>query len=404
MAKKVVSMQSKLVAALAKTVIAQDEGRRVNVRALSRELGIAPKTFYKWAKRYREEGLAGLGERSRRPQRCPGRLSPVIEEVIVWWRKHLADDGLDAGASSIHWHLCRAGTVRPPSEATIWRVLVRRGFVTAQPNKRPKAAIRRFEAPGPNEWWQIDATKWQLWQGPVVEIINILDDYSRVCVESRAMDTATTEGAWDAFACGIHRYGCPLGCLSDNGLIFSGKLKGYEVFFEAQLRRLGIHPFTSRPYHPQTCGKIERFQQTLKKWLKARRRRLRTIKDLQAALDEFRVYYNEQRPHRGIGRITPRQRFTATAPAPAPTHAIPSPERWAYATVANGQIGVAANTSILIGNRYNRKQARVLIAGQHALVFIDDQLVRELDMKPGSNPTGVGRGNWPRKPRQPPHR
>jgi transposase InsO family protein len=393
-------MQARLVAAVANTVTAWDDGKKVNVRALSAELGITPKTFYKWAGRFQEEGLDGLAERSRRPERSPTRVAVTVENAIVEWRKRLGGDGLDAGAASIHWHMDRDGRVTPPSEATIWRVLVRRGFVVPEPRKRPKAACRRFEAPAPNEWWQIDATEWVLAdrRHTVAKIFNIIDDHSRLCVDSLAVMSATTELAWAAFCRGTERYGLPGGCLSDNGSCFSGKLRGYEAFFEAQLRGAGVRPITSRPYHPQTCGKVERFQQTLKKWLRVRQTKIKSLAALQDHLDEFRGYYNEQRPHRAIGRRTPWERFNAQ-PLPKPARpALPPPQRWTEATVSSGQIGVKTNTFIGLGKRYNGKRAKVLLIDNHAIIFIDDRIVRELDMQPGFNPTGQGSSRKPPKP------
>ena len=123
-----------------------------------------------------------------------------------------------------------------------------------------------------------------------------------MAIRSRAVAEATTEEAWTTFSQGAQRWGLPTGSLSDNGLCFSGKLRQVEVFFEAQLRDAGVRPITSRPWHPQTAGKVERFQQTLKKWLRKRRRLHTSIEELQADLDEFTRIYNTQRPHQGIGR------------------------------------------------------------------------------------------------------
>jgi transposase-like protein len=229
----------------------------VNVSALCREHGISTKTFYKWRARYAADGLAGLEPRSRRPHRSPRRVSAEVEEAIVALRKELSDAGLDAGAATLRWHLARRRVAYPPaSEATIWRVLVRRGFVVPQPEKRPKSSLCRFEAAFPNECWQIDATEWALADLTVVQIFNVLDDHSRLAVASRAVPSATTEAAWAAFSRGCHHWGVPWRCLSDNGLCFSGKLRGYQVFFETQLRAAGVRPVTSRPFHPQTCGKV----------------------------------------------------------------------------------------------------------------------------------------------------
>jgi len=373
-------MHTRIIAAVARTVETVERGERVNVTALAAELGISTKTFYKWAARYREEGLAGLEERSRQPRRSPARISPMVQDAIVEWRKRLQADGLDCGPATIHWHLGRDATVRPPSEATIWRVLVRQGLVVPEPRKRPKASFCRFEASTPNEWWQIDACDWVLADGTVVEIINLIDDHSRLCVNSRAVKTTTSPLAWAAFGQAVDRYGWPAGCLSDNGLAFSGRVRNVEVYFETQLRAAGVRPITSRPRHPQTCGKVERFQQTLKKWLRARRRQARTLAQLQAQLDEFRDHYNRHRPHRGIGRVTPWERWSATPRATAAPDTIPSRPRHGTVTVGpNGTVTVQ-RWHISVGRKHAKQPAHVLVDGDHVAVFINNRLVRELDL------------------------
>src|SRR4051794_15601783 len=298
----------------------------VNVSALCRERGISRKTLYKWRRRYVLEGLSGLEPRSRRPKQSPGTTSQAVEDRIVELRKALDGEGLDAGPETIQWHLGREGLRAVPSAATIWRVLVRRGFVVPQPHKRPKSATGRFEAEFPNECWQIDSTDWTIAIGRVV-IFNIIDDHSRLVVASVAAPAATTEAAWEIFSAAACRWGLPVRCLSDNALAFSGRLRGFEVAFEANLRAAGIKPVTSKPYHPQTCGKVERFQQTLKRWLRKRRRLAATIAELQADLDAFVDYYNHHRPHRGIGRVTPYERWSATTCAAPDGTPIPAPLR-----------------------------------------------------------------------------
>lgn len=381
MARKVTPVDAKVVAVAAASA-GLERGEPVNVTALAARLGVSRKTVYKWAARYRVEGLAGLEERSRRPRRSPQRMSPVVEDAVVEWRKRLSEDGLDAGPSTIRWHMARSGSVRPPSEATIWRILVRRGFVVPQPRKRPRSSLRRFEASAPNERWQIDATEWVLPGGAKVEIINVIDDHSRVCVASRAVATATSTNAWDAFAHAAQRWGLPGGCLSDNGLAFSGRVRGFEVFFETQLRAGGVRPITARPFHPQTCGKVERFQQTLKKWLRARRRPARTLAQLQPQLDEFVDYYNYQRPHRGINRVTPYQRFTASPKAGPSNQPVPASHR-INATIAANGVAPAGHWLIQVGSRYRGQAAHIAINDGHASVFIDNRLIRDLDLDPG---------------------
>ncbi|HET9077618.1 MAG TPA: leucine zipper domain-containing protein [Acidimicrobiales bacterium] len=364
-------------------------GEDLNVAGLCRQLGISRQSFYKWRARYLVEGLEGLQERSRRPKRSPRRTAVWFEEVVVEYRKKLIDQGLDAGASTIHWHLCRDGTFKPPSEATIWRILVRRGFVTATPSKRPKGSLRRFEADRPNERWQVDHTEWILADGTGVQILNIIDDHSRLCVASVAAATVTSGMLWDSFETAGRRWGWPSSCLSDNGLVFSGKLRGFEVEFEKRLRTTGIVAITSRPFHPQTCGKVERFQQTLKKWLAARRRHLVTIGLLNHSLDDFADYYNHQRPHRGIGRATPYSRWAAQPPATAnPQPLPPRPRPIDAATVRSERKVIAGNVHygnhiIRIGAQHEGRTAHLVIrSGDHLALYIDEQLVRTLIIDP----------------------
>lgn len=384
---------------------ALDEHAResVNVAALCRDEGVSRAVFYKYVARVRVEGLDGLEERSRRPRRSPQRVSVEVEELVVRLRKELGDAGLDHGATSIQWHLGRQGDLeRVPSVATIHRILVRRGLVVAEPRKRPKATFRRFEAPAPNEMWQIDHTDWVIATG-VVKIFNIVDDHSRVAIRSRVVAEATTEEAWATFCQGAEVWGLPSGTLSDNGLCFSGKLRHFEVFFEAQLRDAGVRPITSRPFHPQTAGKVERFQQTLKKWLRKRRRLHASIDELQADLDEFCRIYNTERPHQGIGRQVPSERWKATPAAGPADTALAHPD-WSSKTltVTVGSTGCirADNLVIHVGVEHHGQQALVAIDTARANVFIDGQLIRhlELDRSRLYQPSGRPRGG-PRKPR-----
>jgi transposase-like protein len=170
-AKTVVSMEAKLLAVFS-------SGVPLRVTALCRELEISRQTLYKYRRRYEAEGPAGLVERSRRPLSSPRQVSAETEDAIVRLRKELRPE---CGAQTIAYQLACGGHV-VPSVATIHRVLVRRGLVTPQPQKRPKVAWQRFEWPRPNEAWQIDATCWALSDGQTVWIMDVLDDHSRALV------------------------------------------------------------------------------------------------------------------------------------------------------------------------------------------------------------------------------
>ena len=398
---EVISMSVKATAA----AYALDENARasINVSAVCRDEGVSRAVFYKYVERVRAEGLDGLEERSRRPRSSPQQTSVEAEEQVVRLRKELDDAGLDHGATSIQWHLGRRGELeRVPSAATIHRILVRRGLVVPQPRKRPKTALRRFEASAPNEMWQIDHTDWVIATG-VVKIFNIVDDHSRVLIRSRVVTEATSEEAWSTFCEGAQRWGLPAGTLSDNGLCFSGKLRHVEVFFEAQLRNAGVRPITSRPYHPQTAGKVERFQQTLKKWLRKRRRPYSSTEELQADLDEFARIYNTERPHQGIGRAIPTERWRATpvaGPASQPlTHPNQSSKTLHVTVGATGCVR-ADRFVIHVGIEHHGRDALVVTDTTRANVFIDGELIRhlELDNTRAYQPSGRPRGG-PRKPR-----
>jgi len=197
-------------------VVAYAEGEAMNVAGVCRSCGITPKSFYKYVRRYRIEGLAGFEPRSRRPQTSPNKTPAGVEDAIVELRKELADGGHDHGATTIQWHLGRDARFKRavPSVATVHRILVRRGFVTPQPQKRPKNSWRRFEAPAPNEMWQIDATDWTIATG-VAKIFNILDDHSRVACRSRAVEHATSVEAWTTFCQAAETWGFPAAGLFD---------------------------------------------------------------------------------------------------------------------------------------------------------------------------------------------
>jgi len=225
--------------------------------------------------------------------------------------------------------------------------------------------------------WQTDATETVLADGTEVEIVNILDDHSRVCGRSHAVDGSTTgPDVWDAFVIAVETYGVPVRLLSDNGAPFTSKL------FTENLEAIEVNTTNSRPYHPQTNGKVERFHQTLKKWLAARPKP-ETVEELQAFLDVFVDIYNNERPHRGIGRRTPISVFN-TAPRTAPD---------AYSVLDNttvhhnkvdraGRVEIPGPASITVGNKYTGKTATTIRTGNNAHVFIDNQFVRKLVIDP----------------------
>jgi transposase InsO family protein len=258
--------------------------------------------------------------------------------------------------------------------STIWRILSARGFVTPQPHKRPKASYVRFAAEQPNERWQSDITHWALADGLDVEILHWLDDHSRLCLASTARSVFKGPDVEASYRRIATEYGDPASVLTDNGAVYTGRYRGHgRVKLEITLHHRGVVFTHSRPYHPQTCGKVERFHQTVKKWL-ATQARAHTIPELQDQLDTFRDYYNTIRPHRALRRRTPAQAYAARPKAAAT--GIPLVD--AHYRVRHDRIDSDGKLTL----RYNSRLHHIGIGRRHAhtpvLVLVHDLHVRIL--------------------------
>jgi transposase InsO family protein len=162
--------------------------------------------------------------------------------------------------------------------------------VTPEPAKRPKASYLRFAAEQPNECWQADFTHYPLADGTGTEVLTWLDDHSRLALSVTAHRRVTGPIVLAAFRAAVAAYGAPASTLTDNGMVFTTRFpggRGGRNGLETELRRLGITQKNGKPDHPQTQGKVERFQQTAKKWLRARHPQPTTVSELQHLLDAF---------------------------------------------------------------------------------------------------------------------
>jgi len=353
---------------------------------VARDYGVSRRWVHELVRRFEHEGEAGLEPRSRRPRASPHRISESLEDEIVELRKHLADEGLDAGAHTIAVHLERRHG-RAPAASTIWRVLCRRGFVTPQPQKRPKSSFVRFCAEMPNERWQADITHWGVEDGTDVEILNALDDHSRFLVGSDARVVFKAADVVASFHEAATAHGLPASLLTDNGAVFTAAPRGGgRCAIELECDRLGIALHHSSPYHPQTCGKVERFHQTLKRWLR-KQPKARTIAELQSQLDRFRTYYNEVRPHRAIGRRTPAEAFAARPKAVPSGTRIPTHCRVRRDRLDRGGGVTLRHDSrlhhIKVGRRHAGTRVLMLVAGLDVRIVSEDgELLRELVLDP----------------------
>ena len=282
----------------------------------ARRYGVSQGWVSRLLARYRAEGEAAFEPRSRRPKTSPKAISPGTVELIISLRKELSGQGLDAGPHTIAWHLQHRHRVTV-SAATVSRCLARHGLVTPDPAKRPKSSYLRFAAELPNECWQSDFTHYPLANGTDTEILTWIDDHSRYALSVTAHARVTGPIVLAAFRAACARAGIPASTLTDNGMVFTTRLaggRGGRNALESELRRLGIRQKNGKPNHPQTQGKVERFQQTLKNWLRAQPDQPATLRELQSLLDAFTVIYNTRRPHRSLPhRATPATAYGSPA-------------------------------------------------------------------------------------------
>jgi transposase InsO family protein len=367
--------------------------------------GVSRSWVYELLARHRAEGEAALEPRSRRPKTSPRAIPDAAADLIVQLRKELAGHGLDAGPDTIAWHLQHHHQIRV-SAATVGRYLARAGLVTPEPRKRPKSSYLRFEADLPNECWQADFTHYPLADGTGTEILTWLDDHSRYVLSLTAHHRVTGPIVVAAFRGAVTRHGPPAATLTDNGMVFTTRLSGGKHGrngLEAELRRLGIRQKNGHPGHPQTQGKVERFQQTLKKWLRAQARQPATIAQLQTLLNAFTSAYNTQRPHRSL----PHHATPATAYHARPKATPGNRDTDTHDRVRRDRIDDAGSVTLRHGGRLHHigigrthARTRVLLLvqdlGIRVINIATGELLRELELDPTRDyqPTG-------RRPKRP---
>jgi transposase InsO family protein len=294
----------------ARVVVLEVASGHLSVTAAARAYGMSRQHIYRLLARYHQGGLEAVDPRSRRPASNPRAVPDEVIAAIVLVREKLSTEGLDAGPLTLQWHLAQQG-LPVPSTSTIRRILHHHGLITPQPRKRPKSSYRRFAADQPNECWQSDFTHWILADGSGVEILNWLDDHSRYLLSCTAYRRVRGPDVVADFTAIAAHHGLPASTLTDNGSVYTSRFTHGHNDFERLLASLGITQKNGHPGHPQTQGKIERFHQTLKRWLTSRPRPA-TLADLQDLLDTFRSIYNTERIHRAHpGQHTPQQAYLA---------------------------------------------------------------------------------------------
>jgi transposase InsO family protein len=383
------------------------EGRSQGEAA--RAYGVSQGWVSRLVARYRAEGEAAFEPRSRRPKTSPTATSATTVELIVRLRRRLSEQGLDAGPDTIAWHL-RQHHQLAVSRATISRILTAHGLVTPQPKKRPRSSYVRFQAALPNQTWQADFTHYRLADATDAEVLTWLDDHSRYALHVSAHAPVTGPVVLAAFRAAVAAHGTPASTLTDNGMVFTTRLsggKGGRNALEAELRRLHVAQKNASPNHPTTCGKVERFQQTLKKWLAAQPVQPTTLAELQALLDQFTTIYNHQRPHRALPhRATPAAAYD-TLPKALPAT---SRDHDTHTRVRHDRIDNSGVVTLRLAGRLHHLGVGRTHARTHVLMLVDDlhvrivnaatgELLRELTIDPSRDYQPTGRPPGPQRQR-----
>ena len=295
-------------------VVRRLQGERVS--ELSQEFGVRPKTIHKWVRRFNDEGVGGLFDRSRRPHRSPNRISQSVERRIIelrleygWGGKNLSD------------LMAREGIIVSP--ATVDRVIARNGLIRDRDRQQP--ATKRFERGSPNELWQMDFKgEYRLPEGRCTPL-SIIDDCSRFSVGLFGLRRTTSEQVSRRLIECFDTFGLPDAILMDHGIPWYGT--SHQVGLSkiaVLLMKQGIRPIYSRVCHPQTQGKVERFHRTMSRHL-AWRGIPQGFEAMCEELSSFRRIYNEIKPHSSLSRRTPSDCYR-----PSPRRYLPSPPDWEY--------------------------------------------------------------------------
>ncbi|MGI8993311.1 MAG: IS481 family transposase [Nocardioidaceae bacterium] len=384
-----------------------------SVRDVATQYGVSKSWLYELLTRYRKEGEAVFEPRSRRPATSPTAVTAETVVLIVELREKLTAAGMDAGPDTIAWHLAHHHQITV-SRSTVARHLVKAGLIVPEPKKRPKSSYIRFQAEQPNETWQADFTHYRLTRpdgrpGPDTEILSWFDDHSRFALSVTAHVRVTGPIVLTEFRKAVATHGIPASTLTDNGMVFTTRLSGGSLRgtqgrngFEHELRRLGVAQKNSRPNHPTTCGKVERFQQTLKKWLRTQPDQPATVADLQMLLDRFVEQYNQHRPHRSLPhRATPATAYTTRPKAVPGNRNSDTHDRVRRDRVdKSGKITLRYQGklySLGIGRTHTRTNVIVLVQDRDIRIIdaATGELLRELVLDPAKRYQGTGRPPGP---------
>ena len=286
--------------------LAQADG--VNMSELCRRFGISRKTGYKWLRRYRAGGVLALQDRSPRPRRSPRRTSPAIEQRVVALRQAHPTKGSHVLARM----LADRGDQAVPAKSTSTAIL-RRHDLIAPAESAQRQPYQRFEHAQPNDLWQMDFKgHFPIGSSGRCHPLTVLDDHSRFSLGVRACANEQEQTGQDQLTAIFRHYGLPAAMLVDNGPPWGQDHAHPFTPLTVWLLHLGIKVVHSRPYHPQTLGKLERFHRSLKAEL-LQGHHYPDLAHCQASFDRWRHFYNLERPHHALALATPASRYTLSA-------------------------------------------------------------------------------------------
>jgi transposase InsO family protein len=277
------------------------------VTEVAARFGVSRQTLHAWLAKYEAGGLENLGDGSHRPRSCPHQMPADVEVVLAELRRAHPS----WGPKRLVFELARREVEPLPSEAGVYRALVRLSLIDADARRRRDRKWKRWERGTPMELWQMDVVGgFVLANGAKAKALTGVDDHSRFCVSAYLMVRESSRSVCDGLGLAMRRWGVPIEILTDNGKVFTGRFNQppAEVLFDRICRENGITHRLTQPRSPTTTGKIERFHRSLRTEFRTDR----TFKDLataQAELDEWVADYNTNRPHQAIGMVPPARRF-----------------------------------------------------------------------------------------------
>ena len=286
------------------------------VKDVAARFSVSRKTMHGWLARYEAGGLEGLADRSHRPRSCPHQMSVDVEVEVAQLR--IGHPGW--GPKRLAFELAKAGISAPPSEAAIYRALVRLNLIDPTGRKRRDRKFKRWERGTAMELWQMDVVGgFVLADGRKAKALTGVDDHSRFCVSAHLMLRETSRNVCEGLALALRSYGVPEAILTDNGKVFTGRFgrPPVEVLFDRICRENGISHLLTQPRSPTTTGKVERFHWSLRREFRTDRV-FASLEAAQAELDEWVDDYNHRRPHQSLDMATPAERFERPAAAVLP--------------------------------------------------------------------------------------